>query len=59
MIDDSKTGGRPDALFRKVGTGLSIIRTCMGCELRRMTLGGRGSGAKWRCAACVGKRAHA
>lgn len=59
MIDDSKTGGRPDPLFRNVGTGLAIIRKCMGCDLSRITLGGRGVGVRWRCAGCVARRAAA
>ena len=48
---------RADVKWRHVGIGLSATRLCMGCDCKRETLGGRGVGPRWRCVACMAKRA--
>ena len=43
-----------DVRWMNVGTGLLLIRSCMGCGQRRDPTGGKGkAGPRWRCAQCV------
>lgn len=49
-----------DVRWITVGTGLLLVRSCMGCNQRRDPTGGKGrAGPLWRCAHCVAKKAAA